>query len=48
VISEAAHKEEIDAAIDDAMRAIEKENNRLKDIRPKNCARDELDKQKVC
>ena len=29
VISEAAHKEEIGTVIDDAMRAIEKENKRL-------------------
>ena len=34
VISEAAHKEEIGTVIDDAMRAIEKENKRLKDILP--------------
>jgi len=32
VIAEAAHKEEIGTVIDDAMRAIEKENKRLKDI----------------
>jgi type I restriction enzyme M protein len=47
VISEAAHKEEIGAVIDDAMRAIEKENKRLKDILPKNYARDELDKRRL-
>ncbi|MDR3230939.1 MAG: type I restriction-modification system subunit M [Synergistaceae bacterium] len=47
VIAEAAHKEEIGATIDDAMRAIEKENRRLKDILPKNYARDELDKRRL-
>jgi type I restriction enzyme M protein len=47
VISEAAHKEEIGAVIDDAMRAIEKENKRLKDVLPKNYARDELDKRRL-
>ena len=47
VISEAAHKEEIGTVIDDAMRAIEKENKRLKDILPKNYARDELDKRRL-
>ncbi|MDR3070359.1 MAG: type I restriction-modification system subunit M N-terminal domain-containing protein, partial [Propionibacteriaceae bacterium] len=34
VISEAAHKPEIGVVIDDAMRSIEKENKRLKDILP--------------
>ena len=33
--------------IDDAMRAIEKENKRLKDILPKNFARPELDKRRL-
>lgn len=47
VISEAAHKEEIGTVIDDAMRAIEKENKRLKDILPKNYARNELDKRRL-
>ncbi len=47
VISEAAHKEEIGTVIDDAMRAIEKENKRLKDILPKNYARGELDKRRL-
>lgn len=47
VISEAAHKEEIGTVIDDAMRAIEKENKRLKDILPKNYARTELDKRRL-
>jgi len=47
VISEAAHKENIGTVIDDAMRAIEKENKRLKDILPKNYARGELDKRRL-
>ena len=47
MISEAAHREEIGTVIDDAMRAIEKENKRLKDILPKNYARDELDKRRL-
>lgn len=47
VISEAAHKEEIGTVIDDAMRAIEKENKRLKDVLPKNYARGELDKRRL-
>jgi type I restriction enzyme M protein len=47
VISEAAHKEGIGTIIDDAMRAIEKENKRLKDILPKNYSRDELDKRRL-
>ena len=33
VIAEAAHREEIGSVIDDAMRAIEKENKRLKNDR---------------
>lgn len=47
VIAEAARKEEIGQVIDDAMRAIEKENRRLKDILPKNYARGELDKHRM-
>ncbi|MCL2445414.1 MAG: type I restriction-modification system subunit M [Oscillospiraceae bacterium] len=47
VIAEAAHKAEIGTVIDDAMRAIEKENKRLKDILPKNYARNELDKRRL-
>ena len=47
VIAEAAHREEIGTVIDDAMRAIEKENKRLKDILPKNYARNELDKRRL-
>jgi type I restriction enzyme M protein len=48
VIAEAAHKEEIGTVIDEAMRAIEKENKRLKDILPKNYSRRELDKRREC
>ena len=33
--------------IDEAMRSIEKENKRLKDILPKNFARPELDKRRL-
>jgi type I restriction enzyme M protein len=47
VIAEAARKEEIGTVIDDAMRAIEKDNKRLKDILPKNYARNELDKRRL-
>ena len=43
-IAAKAHTPEIGTVIDDAMRAIEKENKRLKDILPKNFARPELDK----
>ena len=45
VIAESAHKAEIGTVIDDAMRSIEKENKRLKDILPKNYARSDLDKR---
>lgn len=47
VISAAAHTPEIGTVIDDAMRSIEKENRRLKDILPKNFARPELDKRRL-
>lgn len=47
VISAAAHQPEIGTVIDDAMRAIEKENARLKDVLPKNFARPELDKRRL-
>jgi type I restriction enzyme M protein len=47
VIAEAAHTPEIGATIDNAMRLIEKENNRLKGILPKNFARPELDKRRL-
>ena len=46
-ISATAHTPEIGAVIDDAMRAIEKGNKRLKDILPKNFARPELDKRRL-
>ncbi|MCL2057965.1 MAG: type I restriction-modification system subunit M [Oscillospiraceae bacterium] len=47
VVAEAAHKPEIGQIIDDAMRAIERENKRLKDVLPKNFARPELDKRRL-
>ncbi|WP_245619302.1 type I restriction-modification system subunit M N-terminal domain-containing protein [Methanogenium cariaci] len=48
VIAENAHTPpEIGMAIDEAMRAIEKENKRLKDILPKTFARPELDKRRL-
>ena len=47
VIADSARKEEIGIVIDDAMRAIEKENKRLKDILPKTYARNELDKRRL-
>ena len=47
VIAAKAHTPEIGTVIDDAMRAIEKENKRLKDILPKNFARPELDKRRL-
>ena len=47
VIASKAHTPEIGTVIDDAMRAIEKENKRLKDILPKNFARPELDKRRL-
>ena len=47
VISQAAHSEENGTVIDQAMRAIEKDNPGLKDILPKNFARGELDKRRL-
>ena len=47
VIAGAAHTPEIGTVIDEAMRSIEKENKRLKDILPKNFARQELDKRRL-
>ena len=44
VIAEAAHKPEIGMVIDDAMRAIEKDNKSLENVLPKNYAAQELDK----
>ena len=46
-IASKAHTPEIGVVIDDAMRSIEKENKRLKDILPKNFARPELDKRRL-
>ena len=46
-IAAAAHTEEIGVVIDNAMKSIEKENKRLKDILPKNFARPELDKRRL-
>ena len=47
VIASAAHTPEIGTVIDDAMRSIEKETTRLKDILPKNFARSELDQRRL-
>lgn len=47
VIAEAAHKPEVGKVIDEAMRQIESENDRLKNILPKNFARQELDKRRL-
>ena len=46
-IASTAHTPEIGTMIDNAMREIEKENKRLKDILPKNFARAELDKRRL-
>ncbi|MDE7166225.1 MAG: type I restriction-modification system subunit M [Bacteroidaceae bacterium] len=46
-IAEKAHTPDVGVAIDNAMRAIEKENKRLKDILPKNFGRPELDKRRL-
>jgi len=45
VIAEAAHTAEIGMVIDDAMRAIEKENDSLKNVLPKIYASPDLDKR---
>ncbi|WP_042704198.1 class I SAM-dependent DNA methyltransferase [Methanobrevibacter arboriphilus] len=45
IIAENAHKEENGIKIDEAMRAIEKENHSLKGILPKTFSRPELNKQ---
>ncbi len=47
VVAAAAHTPEIGAVIDEAMRSIERENRRLKDVLPKNFARPELDKRRL-
>lgn len=46
-IAQAAHTPEIGQIIDNAMRAIERENDKLKDVLPKNFARPELDKRRL-
>lgn len=46
-IAQQAHNAGIGVAIDDAMRLIEKENKRLKDVLPKNFSRPELDKRRL-
>lgn len=46
-IAARAHAPEIGATIDEAMRAIERENDALKDVLPKNFARPELDKRRL-
>lgn len=46
-IAEAAHTPEIGKVIDEAMRQIEAENDKLKNILPKNFARQELDKRRL-
>ena len=46
-ISAAAHKPEIGKVIDAALQAIERENDSLKSILPKNFARPELDKRRL-
>ena len=47
VISESAHTPEVGINIDNAMLAIEKENDRLRGVLPKNFARPELDKRRL-
>lgn len=47
VIAAQAHTPDIGTAIDNAMRTIERENKRLKDILPKNFALPELDKRRL-
>ena len=47
VIARAAHTPQIGTVIDDAMRAIEQKNRKLKDVLPKNFARPELDKRRL-
>lgn len=46
-IAAQAHTPEIGKTIDEAMRLIEAENDRLKNILPKNFARQELDKRRL-
>lgn len=46
-ISESAHTPEIGVVIDNALLAIERENDRLKGVLPRNYARQELDKRRL-
>ena len=46
-ISASAHTPEIGVVIDDALLAIERENDRLKGVLPRNYARPELDKRRL-
>ncbi len=46
-IAKEAHTPEIGQVIDNAMRAIERENDALKEVLPKNFARPELDKRRL-
>lgn len=46
-VSKDAHSPEIGQIIDNAMRAIERENDALKEVLPKNFARPELDKRRL-
>lgn len=46
-VAKAAHTPEIGKVIDEAMRQIEAENDKLKNILPKNFARQELDKRRL-
>ncbi len=46
-VAASAHTPEVGKAIDEAMRQIEAENDRLKNILPKNFARQELDKRRL-
>ncbi len=46
-IAASAHTPEVGKVIDEAMRQIEAENDRLKNILPKNFARQELDKRRL-
>lgn len=46
-IASSAHTPEIGKVIDDAMRQIESENDKLKGVLPKNFARQELDKRRL-
>ena len=46
-IAKSAHTPEIGKVIDEAMRQVEAENDKLKNILPKNFARQELDKRRL-